>query len=50
MVISRVRREIPELDDLVTLYNTEALRSFKRRCYLATSVTLGVAAERAFLA
>jgi hypothetical protein len=48
--LARIRREIPDLDDLVALYITEALRSFNGRCYLATSVTLGVAAERAFLA
>lgn len=47
--LDRVRREIPALDDLVELYLTEALQSFNARCYLATSVMLGVAAERAFL-
>ena len=31
------------------MYLTEALQSFNGRCYLATSVMLGVAAERAFL-
>lgn len=47
--LARIRREIPDLDGLVELYLTEALRSFNGRCYLATSVMLGVAAERAFL-
>lgn len=47
--LDRIRREIPNLDDLVELYLTEALQSFNGRCYLATSVMLGVAAERAFL-
>lgn len=47
--LDRMRREIPDLDDLVELYLTEALRSFNGRCFLATSVMLGVAAERAFL-
>jgi hypothetical protein len=47
--LDRVRREIPDLDPLVDLYLTEALQSFNRHCYLATSVMLGVAAERAFL-
>lgn len=47
--LNRVRREIPDLDELVELYLTEALQSFNSRCYLATSVMLGVAAERAFL-
>ncbi|MFY1656161.1 hypothetical protein [Micromonospora sp. WMMD1274] len=47
--LDRIRREIPDLDDLIELYLTEALQSFNGRCYLATSVMLGVAAERAFL-
>ncbi|QPS33524.1 hypothetical protein [Brevibacterium casei] len=47
--LDRVRREIPDLDELVELYLVEALRSFNGQCYLATSVMLGVAAERAFL-
>lgn len=47
--LDRLRREIPDLDDLVELYLTEALQSFNGRCYLATSLLLGVAAERAFL-
>jgi hypothetical protein len=47
--LGRIRREIRDLDGLVELYLTEALQSFNGRCYLATSVMLGVAAERAFL-
>ncbi len=47
--LDRVRRQIPDLDELVELYLTEALQSFNGRCFLATSVMLGVAAERAFL-
>lgn len=47
--LERIRREIPGLDELVELYLTEALQSFNGRAYLATSVMLGVAAERAFL-
>lgn len=47
--LARARREIPNLDRLVELYLTEALSAFNSRCYLATSVMLGVAAERAFL-
>lgn len=47
--LARIRRDIPDLDGLVELYLAEALRSFNGRCYLATSVMLGVAAERAFL-
>lgn len=48
--LQRLRRDIPDLDDLVELYLTEALRCFNARCYLATSAMLGVSAERAFLA
>ncbi len=47
--LARIRREIPDLDELVDMYLTEALQSFNSRCYLATSVMLGVATERAFL-
>lgn len=47
--LDRLHREIPGLDGLVELYLIEALQSFNGRCYLATSVMLGVAAERAFL-
>jgi hypothetical protein len=47
--LDRIRREVPDLDNLVELYLTEALQSFNGRCYLATSVMLGVAAERTFL-
>lgn len=46
--LNRLRRGIPNLDELVELYLTEALQSFNGRCYLATSVMLGVAAERSF--
>ncbi len=48
--LARIHREIPDLDKLVEMYMTEALQSFNSRCYLATSVMLGVATERAFLA
>jgi hypothetical protein len=47
--LDRIRREIPDLDSLVEVYLIEALGSFNGRCYLATSVMLGVAAEQAFL-
>lgn len=44
----RLRREIPDLDNLVEMYFAEALGAFSGRCYLASSVMLGVAAERSF--
>lgn len=47
--LDRVRQESRYLDSLVDLYLTEFLQSFKGRCYLATSVMLGVAAEGACL-
>lgn len=43
--LARIRREVPDLDGLVELYLVEVLLSFNGRCYLATSVMLGVAAE-----
>lgn len=47
--LDRLKRDIPNLDGLVELYMVEALHSFNANCYLATSVMLGVAAERAFI-
>ena len=40
---------VPHLDEAVVTYTAEALRAFNARCYLSTSVMLGVASERAFL-
>jgi len=47
--LARLRTRLPDLDDDVLTYTTEALRSFGARCYLAASVMLGVASEKAFL-
>jgi hypothetical protein len=47
--LRRLRREIPDLDPIVDGYIEEALRAFNARCYLSSSVMLGVAAERSFL-
>lgn len=47
--IDRLKGRIPDLDDVVLLYAKESLRSFNSDCYLAASVMLGVASERAFL-
>jgi hypothetical protein len=47
--MDRLRRMIPSVDAQIEMYLTEALLSFNARCYLATSLMLGVAAERAFL-
>lgn len=47
--LDRLRRAMPDMDSQIEMYLTEALLAFNARCYLATSVMLGVAAERAFL-
>lgn len=46
--LRRLRRQVPELDPLAVRYVEEALRAFNARCYLATSVMLGVASEQVF--
>lgn len=46
--LRRLRRFKPPIDEGSLLYVEEALRAFNARCYLATSVMLGVAAERVF--
>ena len=47
--LRRLRRDAPDLDPIVIRYLEEALGAFNARCYLAASVMLGVASERAFL-
>lgn len=46
--LRRLRRQVPTLDPLAERYVEEALRAFNARCYLATSVMLGVASEQVF--
>lgn len=46
--LRRLRRFQPAIDQGALVYVEEALRAFNARCYLATSVMLGVAAERVF--
>ena len=46
--LSRLRTRAPALDPLALRYLQEALQAFNSRCYLATSVMLGVASEAAF--
>lgn len=43
-----LRATIPDLDDQVLAYVQEALRSYNSGAFLASSVMLGVASERAF--
>jgi hypothetical protein len=47
--ISRLRANIPEMSDLVSLYADEAVRCYTHACYLASAVMLGVASEAAFI-
>lgn len=47
--LRRLRRDVPDIDSIVIRYVEEALGAFNARCYLAASVMLGVASERAFL-
>jgi len=42
----RLRAHRPPVDDVAIRYVEEALRAFNARCYLASSVMLGVASER----
>jgi hypothetical protein len=44
----RLRRRVPNLDQIATRYIQEALGAFNARCYLASSVMLGVASEQVF--
>lgn len=46
--LARLRDRAPSLDPAADMYVTEALRSFNARCFLASSVMLGVAAEHVF--
>lgn len=46
--LDRLQRKVLGIDELILRYTSEALRAFEASCYLATTVMLGVAAERAF--
>jgi hypothetical protein len=43
--LKRLRRHSPKIDPVAIRYLSEALSAFNARCYLATSVMLGVASE-----
>jgi hypothetical protein len=47
--LRRLRQHSPPVDTVAIKYMEEALRAFNARCYLATSVMLGVASERVVL-
>lgn len=44
--LRRLKRHSPPIDSVAVHYVREALSAFNARCYLATSVMLGVASER----
>ena len=44
--LRRLRRHSPQVDSVAVRYVEEALSAFNARCYLATSVMIGVASER----
>jgi hypothetical protein len=44
--LQRLRAHRPAVDDVAIRYVEEALRAFNARCYMASSVMLGVASER----
>jgi hypothetical protein len=46
LFLSRIKNEIPNLDEIVVLYLKEALNSFRAGIYLAVAVMTGVASER----
>lgn len=47
--LKRLQSKVANLDPSVLMYSREALTAFNSACYLATSVMLGVASEKAFL-
>lgn len=47
--LQRLRRHDPPVDPGAFVYLNEALRSFNARCYLSTTVMLGVAVEQVFI-
>jgi hypothetical protein len=46
--IARLKERAPELEDAALVYVREALGAFNARCYLATTVMIGVAVEQVF--
>lgn len=47
--LTRLRRQIPDLDLVALRYVQEALGAFNAGCFLASSVMLGVASEQVFI-
>jgi hypothetical protein len=46
--LSALKRRIPDLDPGILHYVAESVRAFNSQCFLASTVMLGVAAERGF--
>lgn len=46
---ARIKKEIPQIDDVTLLYLKEALQDFRSGCILSSTVMLGVATEHTFL-
>jgi hypothetical protein len=47
--LRRLDQQVPDLDPRARVYVAESVRAFAARCYLSSSVMLGVGAEQAFL-
>lgn len=47
--LARLRERVPVLDPTVTAYLAESLETFRKGKYVASTVMLGIAAERVFL-
>jgi hypothetical protein len=47
--VNRLRMKVPSVDEVVVLYMTEALQSFRGGTYLASAVIVGVASEKVLL-
>jgi hypothetical protein len=47
--LRRLRKQAPDVDPDALVYLNESLRAFNARCYLSSSVMLGVAAEQVFM-
>ncbi len=47
--LARCRADIPNIDPVIVTYLAESLRTFRIGCYLASTVTLGCAAEKSLL-
>ncbi len=47
--LKRLRNDVPAVSEIVMDYATESVRAYLSRCYLASTVMLGIATEAAFL-